>query len=559
MGERDGAGAGDWRLLERIVVTVGTAVERYAVVSAVAAALMAGFAACGPSGLPPFRAASQDAGRDVSIAPGSGGGAVAGTTVLGSRTGGSVGPGGAIAGTGGGVGDSGGAPAGRGGGMGTGGLGTGNADTGGASTGGASTGGASTAGASTGGASTGGSSTGGSSTGGSSTGGASCPAPQMLCGTICKDTQSDAANCGRCGGVCGANQDCINGACQCVAPAQMCGGTCVDTSTDLHNCGACGHDCRFGTCTSTQCNPVLLATATSVNSLASDGSSVYALDTAGNVAGKGVLYGCPLAQCGIGGTMSVVRAGLDAPTDLLAVPSVGSVFVSQIVSGAVLNLSPTGTLKATITFPLSFLTYGLATDGTNLFVSTGSSSDFTGIQKTPLGGNTPSHLFAALPSRILYDSASNAIFARDQSLIFKCPLSATACATFYSFTGYQMNGFAVAGGKLFFALLNTSSQANVNGGLFSCPTSAATCTPTTLVPGSAVFKPFAVDADSSYVYTVMAEGAFRCAQAGCGAAPTMLFPCSPSGELANDATAIYATNPNPVAATWGVLRMAKQP
>jgi hypothetical protein len=49
------------------------------------------------------------------------------------------------------------------------------------------------------------------------------------------DLQSDQANCGRCGNVCGEGLTCCNGAC-------------TDTSSDQLHCGTCGNPCHGGLC-----------------------------------------------------------------------------------------------------------------------------------------------------------------------------------------------------------------------------------------------------------------------------------------------------------------------
>ena len=60
--------------------------------------------------------------------------------------------------------------------------------------------------------------TGATGTGG--VGGTTCPAGQLLCGTVC--VPSDGNNCGVCGNVCGVGQNCLNNTCQCQAPYTSC-------------------------------------------------------------------------------------------------------------------------------------------------------------------------------------------------------------------------------------------------------------------------------------------------------------------------------------------------
>src|SRR5581483_4981971 len=102
----------------------------------------------------------------------------------------------------------------------------------------------------------------------------SCPGTMTKCGAgtagspyYCADINTDTANCGSCGNVCGAGSACVAG--KCVSPCaktqccpagtkvcqgptgQFCGSiaacagpgpspTCIDTASDPSNCGGCG-------------------------------------------------------------------------------------------------------------------------------------------------------------------------------------------------------------------------------------------------------------------------------------------------------------------------------
>jgi hypothetical protein len=90
--------------------------------------------------------------------------------------------------------------------------------------------------------------------------GITCEEGLVLCGEICVDTNSDAANCGGCGTRCRGNQICASGICadqdqvpadegvtdehSCAEGLTLCGDACADTSIDSANCGACGNRCR---------------------------------------------------------------------------------------------------------------------------------------------------------------------------------------------------------------------------------------------------------------------------------------------------------------------------
>src|SRR5262249_31179576 len=100
---------------------------------------------------------------------------------------------------------------------------------------------------------------------------------QLYCDGQCIDGFDDPNNCGRCGNVCPAGQDCIGGECQppCDDPCHelvnnvcvlkdpskdsVCNGACVDLNSDQNNCGACGNvcpagqECVDGACKSPRC------------------------------------------------------------------------------------------------------------------------------------------------------------------------------------------------------------------------------------------------------------------------------------------------------------------
>ena len=81
-----------------------------------------------------------------------------------------------------------------------------------------------------------------------SDGGTNCGSSSTLCGTSCVDTQTDNANCGKCGAACAAGEVCSSGACSatCGTGLTVCSGTCVNEKTDNANCGACGTVCPAG-------------------------------------------------------------------------------------------------------------------------------------------------------------------------------------------------------------------------------------------------------------------------------------------------------------------------
>jgi hypothetical protein len=72
-----------------------------------------------------------------------------------------------------------------------------------------------------------------------------CPPGQANCGGGCIDVSVDEANCGGCGNVCDAVQQCILGRCEFACPSGQadCGAGCIDVTADPANCGGCGNVC----------------------------------------------------------------------------------------------------------------------------------------------------------------------------------------------------------------------------------------------------------------------------------------------------------------------------
>jgi hypothetical protein len=106
--------------------------------------------------------------------------------------------------------------------------------------------------------------------------------PLERCGDRCVDLASDTMNCGTCGTVCTeSGATCKAGACKVPVACDT-----TKIASDPSNCGACGHSCLGGTCVDGACQPVQLATLSSISSLAIDATHVYY--TRDNALGSGV-------------------------------------------------------------------------------------------------------------------------------------------------------------------------------------------------------------------------------------------------------------------------------
>lgn len=65
-----------------------------------------------------------------------------------------------------------------------------------------------------------------------------------LCNDGCEtELRTDRLNCGSCGIVCAAGQDCVDGTCLCPPGTTRCGKRCIDVDVDPNNCGGCGIGC----------------------------------------------------------------------------------------------------------------------------------------------------------------------------------------------------------------------------------------------------------------------------------------------------------------------------
>ncbi|HEU0116269.1 MAG TPA: hypothetical protein VFQ80_16390 [Thermomicrobiales bacterium] len=71
-----------------------------------------------------------------------------------------------------------------------------------------------------------------------------CPSPQVTCGGLCVDLQTDDNHCGSCGHACGSDQRCQDGSCIC--DATNCPNGCCDGATATCKRGTSDSDCGDG-------------------------------------------------------------------------------------------------------------------------------------------------------------------------------------------------------------------------------------------------------------------------------------------------------------------------
>ena len=104
---------------------------------------------------------------------------------------------------------------------------------------------------------------------------------QKMCAGQCVNVDTDNANCGDCGQLCGTivGTSCNEGACRCPAPQSVCGTQCVNMTNDSSNCGFCGHTCQGNPCTMGLCQASTIAQVTvgttHLGGIAVDSTTVY--------------------------------------------------------------------------------------------------------------------------------------------------------------------------------------------------------------------------------------------------------------------------------------------
>jgi hypothetical protein len=88
-----------------------------------------------------------------------------------------------------------------------------------------------------------------------------CTSGLTQCGSTCVNTANNNTHCGACNSACTGGRACVNSVCQCPAGQTFCGGVCIDAQNDELNCGVCGRACETptgttgNTCTAGTCVP----------------------------------------------------------------------------------------------------------------------------------------------------------------------------------------------------------------------------------------------------------------------------------------------------------------
>jgi hypothetical protein len=199
----------------------------------------------------------------------------------------------------------------------------------------------------------------------------------------------------------GGDAVCNAGVCQKICDTAngmvLCSGACVDTQRDVANCGGCGVPCS-GICTGGVCDPtgkqIIATAANAVDFIIADGTSVFWIDSAGNV-------------------MQVDRNGLTAPITLAtgqqsALPRMavdsgpsGSVYWINTMNGGVWRAvkgTPGAILVANVTGPRY-----LAVNSGYVYFDDGNAGTQGYIYRIPKGGGTTQTVIKTLNSIQYFD------------------------------------------------------------------------------------------------------------------------------------------------------------
>ena len=179
-----------------------------------------------------------------------------------------------------------------------------------------------------------------------------CPRGRANCNGACVDLTSDAANCGRCGGLCALRLGiCSTGTC-CIIGQTACNGACSNLSSDNNNCGRCGNVCSAGfTCRVGNCEANFRVASLGVtNPRVLDHATLTGDDRGGIAANVSYVH-----YSGDTATGRFFSFDLSSPA-VSATPPRDS-FFTNLRSGAFYSLSADGVNPASQTLPGPVVTF----------------------------------------------------------------------------------------------------------------------------------------------------------------------------------------------------------
>lgn len=353
----------------------------------------------------------------------------------------------------------------------------------------------------------------------------------------CIDTETDPNDCGSCGTVCLANETCSGGTCECASPYTLCGASCLDLQTDPENCGACGHSCLGGTCSSGECQPVLVApnpTGYDMEAVATDGTYLYWATTANG----GDLRKCALSNCS--GTTATLASGVSI-ADALAIDNGNA----RVFGGTTNGLDYTTTSGGSLSPWYASLPSGGGATSVSIDRSTGSvywTLFDSGTYATTLTGAALQQIMSSVGCALGVAEDASKVYQTDScgNRLLACPLG-SACGSSPSVILSNVPG----PNQLYFdgtylwmtaAGVSTYDPQYGDGGLWRCNAGGTSCRE--LYNGQALA--FGVVSDGTNVYwTDNWSGDIMKSPVGGATSPTMVANTPRARDIVDDGNAIF--------------------
>ncbi len=380
------------------------------------------------------------------------------------------------------------------------------------------------------------------------------------------NTQTEVANCGKCGNKCGdahaTAKTCTAGMCvftceagwlNCASDADGCN---KNVATDAQNCGKCGRDCLGGTCSNRECSILTLASGQlKPNALAVDGTSVYFVNEGNGVVNKMNKDGTGL------GTIVPFASGVESP-QAIATDGTNIFWANYNVSAArkLRRASITGAAPADVDVSHGTFSGFLAMGGGKVVWTNRYGTDHvykadangTNVAIVATGNFEPGWV-AADATHIYWASYGNAT-------IYKTPIGAGPCTMGNGgtcqvlTTANSVYALAIDANNVYFTeLVATGAVRKIskNGGAVTTLATGQPVPQTIATDGVHVYwGNFGNAAGGTSIRRAKVDAPASCAAAGCEHVATLNFPNS----IALDDKAIYFVDQY---SGGGVFRRAK--